>query len=153
MLSKMKKILLGVGNELLGDDGIGPWIAERINGKGSWKGINAGTVPENFSSLLKREKPDILVMVDATEMNLPAGEFRIVPRSLIPKLTYFSTHTLSLAFLIDALKDDIKNIIFIGIQPKAIALGCPISKEVLFGARKLLDILISKDPLSEIISL
>lgn len=86
-------------------------------------------------------------------MNLPPGEFRIIPRSLIPKLTYFSTHTLSLAFLIDALKEEIKNIIFIGIQPKAIALGCPISKEALSGAGKLLNILVSENPFDKITSL
>ncbi len=86
-------------------------------------------------------------------MGLPPGEFRIIPRSLIPKLTYFSTHTLSLAFLIDALKEEIKNIIFIGIQPKAIALGCPISQEALSGAKKLLNILVSENPLNKITSL
>ncbi len=149
----MKKVLLGIGNELLGDDSIGPWIAKKINGKNNWIGINAGTAPENFLSLIKREKPDLLVIVDATEMGLSPGEIRLIPREKIPKLTYFSTHTLSLAFLIETLESDVGKILFIGIQPKAIALGCPISEEVVLSAKRLLGILTQEEDLNEITSL
>ena len=42
-------LLLGIGNDLLGDDGVGPFIAEKLRGA-DWQVINAGIVPENFIS-------------------------------------------------------------------------------------------------------
>lgn len=146
-------MILGVGNELLGDDGIGPWIARNIDGKKGWKGIAAGTAPENFTSLIRREKPDILVIVDATDMGLEPGEVKAIPLDKIPRLTYFTTHTLSVTFLIDSIKEDVKNIVFIGIQPKAIALGCPLSREVVDSASRLINILLSDNFLKDITSL
>lgn len=148
-----KKILLGVGNELLGDDGVGPWIAKNIDGKEGWIGIDAGTAPENFTSLISREKPELLIIVDATDMNLTPGEIRIIPHHKIPKLTYFSTHTLSLAFLIEFLKEDVNHILFIGVQRKAIALGCTLSPEVLSSAKRLVNLLLSDNFLKELTSL
>lgn len=148
-----KKILLGVGNELLGDDGVGPWIAKRINGLKGWVGLDGGTAPENFTSLIRREKPDLLVIVDATDMGLLPGEIRVIPEEKLPKLTYFSTHTLSLHFLIESLKGDIPNILFIGVQPKVVALGCTLSEEILTSAKRLLELLVSDKALSEVISL
>ncbi|MCS7232519.1 MAG: hydrogenase maturation peptidase HycI [Synergistetes bacterium] len=142
-----------MGNELLGDDGVGPWIAKRINGIRGWIGLDVGTAPENFTSLIRREKPSLLVIIDATEMNLLPGEIRMIPLEKIPKLTYFSTHTLSLSFLIESLKGDVKNILFIGVQPKAIALGCTLSEEVLTSAKRLLNLLISNKFLEELTSL
>lgn len=144
---------MGVGNELLGDDGVGPWIAKRIDGLKEWVGLDGGTAPENFTSLIRKEKPDLLVIVDATDMGLPPGEIRIIPEEKLPKLTYFSTHTLSLGFLIESLKGDIPNILFIGVQPKVVALGCTLSKEILTSAKRLLDLLISDKAFNGITSL
>jgi len=148
-----KKMLLGIGNELLGDDGVGPWIARVINGREGWIGIDGGTAPENFSSLIRRERPDLLIIVDAAEMNITPGEMRLIPLNKIPKLTYFSTHTLSLAFLIEFLKEDIGEILFIGVQPKAIALGCTLSPEVLSSAQRLINLILLGKVKEELTSL
>lgn len=118
-----------------------------------WVGLDGGTAPENFTSLIRKEKPDLLVIVDATDMGLPPGEIRIIPEEKLPKLTYFSTHTLSLGFLIESLKGDIPNILFIGVQPKVVALGCTLSEEILTSAKRLLDLLISDKAFNGITSL
>ena len=42
-----RTVVLGVGNTLKGDDGVGPLVCERLAGKISATVIDAGTVPEN----------------------------------------------------------------------------------------------------------
>ena len=71
-------VLMGIGNELKGDDGIGNVIAREFSAPG-WKAIACETVPENFTSVIRRERPELLVIVDATDMGLNPGEIRIIP--------------------------------------------------------------------------
>ena len=75
----MVNILLGIGNELKGDDGIGNIIAGEFVEDG-WFSIQSATVPENFISVIERKNPDNIVLVDASEMDLKPGELRIIPK-------------------------------------------------------------------------
>lgn len=131
------KLLFGVGNENNGDDGIGPYVARRANFEG-WRGVNCSVTPENFTSLAKKEKPELLVLVDATEMGLEPGDMRIVPASRIDELT-LSTHYIPLSILIRYLSESAKKVVFVGIQPKC--LEGELSKEAREGAERLLEYL------------
>ncbi|MBN2067580.1 MAG: hydrogenase maturation protease, partial [Candidatus Diapherotrites archaeon] len=71
----VKSVLMGIGNELKGDDGIGNAVAREFQGKG-WKPVECETVPENFIAIVKRERPELLVIVDAASMGLAPGQFR-----------------------------------------------------------------------------
>ena len=71
-------VVLGVGNSLHGDDGAGPAVAAGVAALGL-PGIAAydcGTAPENFTGVVRRAGPDLLVIVDAAEMGLQAGSVR-----------------------------------------------------------------------------
>lgn len=68
----MARAILGVGNPLRRDDGVGPWVAERMRGTG-WEVVVAGSRVENALGLVRRLAPDLLVVVDAAEMGLPRG--------------------------------------------------------------------------------
>jgi len=70
-----KYILLGIGNELRGDDGIGPYVADNLFDD-DWLVLNCGTAPGNFTQVVKRHKPELVVMVDAAEMGLQPGQYR-----------------------------------------------------------------------------
>ncbi len=133
------KILMGIGNDLRGDDGVGVYIAKKFK-KDGWYTIEAGTVPEDFTSEIKRINPELLVMVDAAQMGLAPGEIRIVPVERIPKAA-FSTHGMPLSILISYLHDYVGKIILIGIQPKNMVFGAEMSDEVIAAAEKLLRIL------------
>lgn len=133
------KVLMGIGNELRGDDAIGIYVARNFR-KVGWKVIVAGQVPEDFTSEIKNLKPDILIMVDAALMNLPPGEIRIVPAEKIPKVA-FSTHGMPLSFFMEYIKEYVKRCLLIGIQPKSMEFGVGLSEEVKAAGDELIQIL------------
>jgi len=134
---------MGIGNVMKGDDGIGVYISKKIKEDG-WLSLDCGTAPENFTSIIKREKPMHIVLVDAVEMNLKAGEFRIVPKERIDSFS-IGTHNISLLHLISYLEEHAKNIIFIGIQPKKMDFSFEISKELRESAKRVIKILNGKE--------
>jgi hydrogenase 3 maturation protease len=133
------KVLLGIGNSLRGDDGVGPWIADHFQADG-WLSFNCGTAPENFTSVIRRTAPDLLVLVDAADIGLPAGEFRVVEPSRIEDVS-IGTHQLPLTHLVEYLKDTVGVIVFVGIQPGRVVDGEGISVEVRKGAEALMRVL------------
>ena len=136
-------ILLGVGNSLLSDDGAGICIAETFR-KDGWISYNCGTAPENFTSVIRREKPEILLVVDAARMDLSPGEFRRIPEEKISDVS-FGTHQLPLSQLTAYLKGFAGRIIIIGIEPLTTDFGEELSPEIEDACTKLL-VIIEDDP-------
>jgi len=117
----MKYLVMCIGNRDGGDDSVGPYIADKlkkIHNKDLLV-IDCGTVPENYTSVVKSKKPKNLIIIDAVEMGLKPGEIRIVPKEKIGVLSV-STHGIPISVLINYLDKYVKNIILIGIQPKTI---------------------------------
>lgn len=117
MVEKRKmKILLGIGNELNGDDALGCVIADNFIAR-DWLSVNAGTAPGNFAGRIKKEKPTSLIIVDAAEMDLEPGAIRrIKPEQA--NSTFFTTHSMPVSKLVSEVKPAVKEIVLIGIQPK-----------------------------------
>jgi len=132
-------ILMGIGNVVRGDDGIGCCIAKNLEGK-NWLSLDCGTAPENFTSVIRKNKPGILVIVEATDMGIDAGGFRIVSEEKIENIG-ISTHNIPLSFLINYLKESANRIIFIGVQPKTIRDSGEISDKLKKSAEHLIEIL------------
>ncbi len=136
-------VLMGIGNELKGDDGIGNIIARKFRVPG-WKSIPCETVPENFTSVVKRENPGILVIVDATEMGLRPGEFRHIPKEKLGS-DVVGTHGIPLRHLVSYLEDSAGRIIFIGIQPGNMKIGESVSNEVTDAGDEITEIIKKSD--------
>jgi hydrogenase 3 maturation protease len=134
-------ILLGIGNPQNGDDGAGIVVASRFKKEG-WVSLSCGTAPENFTGVIRKTRPDCLVLVDAAAMGLSPGEFRIIPRHKIADVS-IGTHQLSLSLLIDFLSDTAGRIVLIGIQPDRVVSGEEISPQVREGAERLVHVLSS----------
>ncbi len=152
-MNSTKKILMGIGSELQGDDGIGTIIAiefKELNKQG-WLSLPCETVPENFAGVVEREKPNLLVIVDAADMTLATGEFRLLSKENLNS-AIVGTHGLPLKHLVERLEKSSEKILFIGIQPGKIKFGESISSEVETAKKKLLEI-ISKESWEEIKSL
>ncbi|WP_346865887.1 hydrogenase maturation peptidase HycI [Methanocalculus sp. MSAO_Arc2] len=144
-------LILGVGNTLLSDDGVGCYIADVIAFSGSSYGLfayNGGTAPENFTAPIRRAAPDLLVIIDAAGMGLPPGSIRSIPPEKIDD-TSIGTHMLPLSHLINYLSPDIPKILFIGIQPETIDPGEGLSPAVKEAAEKLI-LLLRKHDISPI---
>ena len=71
----MDYLIMCIGNRHGGDDAIGPYVADRLKEKiNDFVVLDCGTVPENFTSVVKRHKPRNLIIIDAVEMGLTPGE-------------------------------------------------------------------------------
>jgi len=107
-----------IGNRDGGDDGIGPHIADtlKIDSLGVVV-LDCGTTPENYTEVVKRHKPKTLVLIDAADMGLAAGDIRIIPKEKLGSM-HISTHGIPLSVLITYLEHEVDHIIIIGIQPK-----------------------------------
>jgi len=115
----MNTLILCIGNRDSGDDAVGPYVARRLKPfeNDTFRVIDCGTTPENYTSIVKTNNPETLLIIDAVDMGLPPGERRIVPEEKIGRM-HVSTHGIPLAILIQYLREQqIHNIILIGIQP------------------------------------
>ena len=139
----MSYILLGIGNELKGDDGIGNILARGFREKG-WISIACETVPENFTGVVERERPETLVIVDAADMGIGPGEMRIIPSGKIGS-SGFATHGMPLSHLVSRLQGSAGEIIFIGVQPANVELGSGISPPVEMSRKRLISVLKKRD--------
>lgn len=135
-------LLLGAGNTMRADDGIGPYIANTFQ-HGDWTTIDGGMVPENFTSVIRKAAPKTVIIIDSAEMTLKPGEYRIVPKEKLGTL-HLTTHAMPLSVLIGFLEEFVKEVVFIGIQPKEIKTGTSISPELKKAAKEIIDILKDK---------
>ena len=107
-----------IGNRDGGDDGIGPYVADTLKIDSlDVKVLDCGMTPENYTAVVKRHKPKTLVLIDAADMGLAAGDIRIIPKEKLGSM-HISTHGIPLSVLITYLEQEADHIIVIGIQPK-----------------------------------
>jgi hydrogenase 3 maturation protease len=129
-----KIVILGIGNEIKGDDGLGPIIAWKLNDLFEENDdvivFDGGTVPENYTSLIRNEEPTHIILVDAVEMKKEPGYIRVVQKDEIANYN-ISTHAMPISFLIKFMEATIgAQIILVGMQPKNMELAEGISREV-----------------------
>jgi hydrogenase 3 maturation protease len=146
-------VILGIGNEFGGDDKLGLLTAHRLKEALSDVSrvdvLEAGNAPENFTGLLRKLSPSHTLVIDAAEIGKGAGTVRIIEPQEIQKQIP-STHSIPLYMLVNYLEHELgSKIIILGIQPKRLSFGAPISKEVGNSVNQLvlmLDRLLSNPP-------
>ena len=90
---KGKVVILGIGNILRGDDGLGPVLIERLtlrlqksaNLKGNIELVcfDAGTTPENYAGKIIKEKPGTILIVDALHLGKNPGDYEILKKKIL----------------------------------------------------------------------
>ena len=135
----MKEVVLGIGNTLKGDDGIGIYIVEKVNkylkeakfteAKSEVIVIDCGTTPENYTSVIRKHNPDTLILVDAADMGLSPGSYRIISPEKI-EVMHFSTHIMPLSVFISYVSEFCGEVVLIGIQPDKMEVGTVLSSKV-----------------------
>jgi hydrogenase 3 maturation protease len=133
----VKRVLVGVGNRLSHDDGIGPVVAARLDGAQDWLCVDCGTALENTCGLIVRESPDLLVVVDAARMGLRPGSIRRVPLRAHDRMLA-STHGLPIAFVWERIATAVGRIVLVGVEPVDLSFGEGLSPAVSLAADALL---------------
>jgi hydrogenase 3 maturation protease len=108
--------VVGVGNRLRGDDGVGSLLAERLATRGASPVLDAGTVPENYVGPLLAAGVDVVLFVDAADFGGTPGECCIAPASELAGRGA-ATHTASLALIEQWLQPGGVECWLLGIQP------------------------------------
>ena len=125
-----KLVSIGIGNSLRGDDGFGPALIKQIQGKVGFICIDAGSAPEKFLGVIVKEEPDTILFVDAADLDLEPGQYRILEPVDIVKCG-LTTHDMSSRMLIEFLENQTKaNILMLGVQPQHVSLGEAMSKRL-----------------------
>jgi hydrogenase 3 maturation protease len=102
--------------------------------------FNGGTAPENLTGEIRRFKPGLIIMLDSVDLGKKAGAVSLV--DLKKTAAVFLTHKLPVKLMLDFLAAEMEfKTIFIGIQPKSLDFGAPVSTQVAHAARMLADLL------------
>ncbi len=132
---KGKVAIVGIGNIIRGDDGLGPKFIELMKSRGLAAHLfDCGTAPENYIFPILSTSCDTVILIDAADMGIAPGGIKIFALEEIANVS-FSTHNPSPRLFTDLLrtgKDDL-NIFVVSMQPKTTTLGSPMSAEVLRG--------------------
>lgn len=118
----------GVGNVLLGDDAAGCRVAELLAASGMKGVIDCGTTPENYVATLRIDPPSALLIVDAADMGLAPGEYRLLSLSEMEAVADTS-HGVPLSLLLRPFANALE-IMALGIQPASMQPGAPLTRSV-----------------------
>lgn len=129
----MKRLVLTVGNTMMGDDAAGPLLARAMLDSpiDGWGVVDGGSAPENCLHRIREMAPERILVVDATDMDLNPGEIRLIDGEALDDPFLMSTHTLPLSYLIQSLKETTPQVELLGIQPCLVAFGFPVTPDVM----------------------
>ncbi len=145
-----RTIVLGIGNRLGADDAAGTFLVDMLNQRQhkaeaahsqEITAIDASTAPESYTSVIRRRRPDLLILVDAADMGLPPGALRTIPLERINVLS-FSTHNMPLSMFVSYVKEFCGKIMLVGVQPEGTDMGKRLSEAVRKSVKELVEVIL-----------
>jgi hydrogenase 3 maturation protease len=137
--------LVGVGDPLRRDDGVGPWIVgavrEAVAGT-RLSVVDAQSVPENFVHVVARADSRNVVFVDAAAVEGEPGTVVFGPLAEFPEAEGFSTHKLALSLSGRFLETAGKKVFLLGIVPGDLEFGEGMTEAVARAAASLRDLIL-----------
>ena len=122
--SASKIVFMGIGEEKLSDDGVGPYIISElfdyINEKILF--INAATDPMDRIDEIVNFNPTHLVLLDTCTFDGPPGTVTLLERENVKDYVPISTHTIPIHIIIDLIIKKIPNLVvfMIGFVPESL---------------------------------
>lgn len=138
-----KILVVGVGNRLRCDDGVGCHIIDLLKERvKDIEVIDAGTVPENYIEPIIQERPERVLIVDACLFDGKPGEFCLFEPESFENLCLpnFSTHTLPLNLIAQVISTRTNaKVYLLGIQPAQRGFGEKLSLALTIALPKILN--------------
>lgn len=124
-LKHAKKIVfIGIGEEKLSDDGVGPYIISELLNYSSdrYLFINAGIDPMSRINDIMQFRPSHLVLIDTCTLNKPPGTVAIIERENIKESVPISSHTIPIHIVVDLLIKNLPDLklFMIGFVPESL---------------------------------
>ena len=120
-------VIVGMGNPLKGDDGLGPCLIKRLKGKVRAHLIDGGSAPENYVGKISFLKPDTILVIDACDLGWEPGRVELLEIEQM-KHTGYSTHSISPGVFMNYLKEETgADIFMLAVQPQEAKLGARLS--------------------------
>jgi len=130
-LLSAKTCLVGIGNNLRGDDGFGPYFIRMLREKALLPKeslIIVEDVPENYAFPISRMDVDSVVFVDAVILEAPPGTVVLgLLEELEGSCQIASTHKLSLRMTSRIIEETGKKAYLLGIVPETMEFGRDLS--------------------------
>jgi len=119
-----KVVFMGIGEEKLSDDGVGPYIISELLTYSNEKFlfINAGVTPMSRIDEIIDFQATHLVLLDTCTLNKPSGTVAIIERENIKESVPISTHTIPVQVVVDLLLEKLPdlNVFMIGFVPESL---------------------------------
>jgi len=125
-------LLITVGNPLRADDGLGPFVGERVTFRSpECRVINAYTTPENIAQSVIDLKPDKIILLDAARFGGRPGELKVIALDLIDRHTTLSTHSFPLGVTFSVVREDTgAELVVLGVEPGSVEFAEGLTPEV-----------------------
>ncbi|PIV19047.1 MAG: hypothetical protein COS41_02305 [Elusimicrobia bacterium CG03_land_8_20_14_0_80_50_18] len=136
-------IVVGIGNELRGDDSAGIYTVKKGMETYSEKFINAGMAIENHIFKITGRDENLVFIVDALSGNGETGQIKIATLDKLDSQG-ISTHSLSLKMINRFFKEAGKKVYLAGIQASDTSIGACICPQVKKSADELAEFFIGK---------
>ncbi|MBD3367395.1 MAG: hydrogenase maturation protease [Candidatus Eisenbacteria bacterium] len=123
-------VVLGVGNDLRGDDAAGSLVARALIERCPDRAFDGGQAPENYLGPLRRAGAETVLLVDAADFGGAPGEIRFLNPDDVESAG-IATHGAPLGMLMRALSDELGvATMLLAVQAGQTRLGAPMSDEV-----------------------
>lgn len=134
-LKKERFVVMGMGNDLKGDDGVGFYVVDRLSkefkGESGFLFIKT-SVPEDRVREIRNFAPNMVIIIDAADFGKRPGSIKIIKEYQISGL-FISTHTTPLTLFLKLYQADqpVKSAVtIIGVQRKSSEFGQPMCGDV-----------------------
>jgi hydrogenase 3 maturation protease len=123
-------VIACVGNQLRGDDGVGPFISGLVKSTDRIRVVNCGETPENYLGVIAGYRPEKVIIIDAAHFGGEPGDVRIVKKDDITG-GGLSTHDAILTLFANYIEAEAgAETFFLAIQPKRSEVGGTLSPRV-----------------------
>ncbi len=120
----LKVVFMGIGEEKLSDDGVGPYTISELLMYSNEKFlfINAGVTPMSRIDEIVDFRATHLIFLDTCTLNKPPGTVAIIERENIKEFVPISTHTIPLHVVVDLLLEKLPDlkVFMMGFVPESL---------------------------------
>ncbi|MCM8792025.1 MAG: hydrogenase maturation protease [Candidatus Omnitrophica bacterium] len=144
---KTPLLILGMGNTLRSDDGMGVILARKLKRNTNFTVWEVGSNLENYLGKIIKQKPSSIIIIDALDFGGRAGEIRMFRPQDLNTVNLGFTHNSPLFLAINYLQTRIKiNIIILAVQPKRLDLNRRMTHQVRNSIKRIEDFFLKIAP-------